>query len=126
MVLSAGQRLMISQSDLANPSTTLDGLSGKIDDAIRQNAFFIAHGGETYLSSLSEKATEKNLTGTVFSGGISPSGKYIEMTTPADGSVVSTETIDINGKISSPDIKKVTINGKEAKISPVDEIFFLK
>lgn len=126
MVLGAGQRLMISQSDLANPSTTLDGLSGKIDDAIRQNAFFIAHGGEAYLSSLSDKTTEKNLTGTVFSGNISPSGKYIEMTTPADGSVISTETIDINGKISSPDIKKVTINGKEAKISPVDEIFFLK
>lgn len=116
---------MISQSDLANPSTTLDGLSGKIDDAIRQNAFFIAHGGETYLSLL-DPNNKENSTGTVFSGSIGTSGKYLEITTPIDGAIISTEVVDINGKIFSQNLKKVTINGREAKISPVDEIFFLK
>jgi hypothetical protein len=35
-------RIMVSQSDLANPGTTLSSLSESIDDSIKQNAFFLA------------------------------------------------------------------------------------
>lgn len=53
---------MISQSDLANPATSLDSLAGTIDDGIRQNPFFISHDGESLLA-LSNASTSPTLTG---------------------------------------------------------------
>ena len=51
--LPAGRRIMISQSDLANPAASLENLAGSIDDGIKQNTFFILHHGMDLLTTLS-------------------------------------------------------------------------
>jgi hypothetical protein len=71
-VLKAGKKIMISKSDLANPGTTLDMLSGDIDDSIQQNPLFILKNGATLLSSITLSPSDsQTLTGsTTISGAI--------------------------------------------------------
>lgn len=129
-VLMPGKRIMISQSDLANPGTSLDSLAGSIDDGIRQNPFFISHNGESLLSDITKaSSTPEALSwSTVLSGSKlwGENTKYVEIISPVDGSSVATGTIAIEGKLLSKDVKKVVINGKEAIISPVNESFSVK
>lgn len=133
--LTSGKRIMISQSDLANTSNTLDSLSGPIDDAIKQNPFFIAHGGESLLSNIWKDATSSGANNAILTGSNSPilswsieqpNDKFIEITNPLDGSTVNTSTVTIEWKLLSKDIKKITFNDKEALISPVNQSFTLK
>ncbi len=127
-VLNPGKRIMISQSDLANPATSLDSLAGTIDDGIRQNPFFISHDGESLLA-LSNASTSPTLTGSSLnqSGSITwVANRYIEIINPVDGSIISTDTVTLEWKILSKDVKKIIINGKEAILSPVNESFSIK
>ncbi len=43
---------MVAHSDILNPNLSLESLSGPIDDAIKQNPFYIARNGEVLLGSI--------------------------------------------------------------------------
>ncbi len=123
--LDAGRRIMVSQSDLASSSTTLESLAGQIDAGIKQNAFFLSHNGETLLSNIKDSPT---LSGSSNSGWIIPSswsGGSIEMIYPTDGAMVPGK-IELSGKLIGKNVKKVTVNGIEASLSQVDESFKIK
>lgn len=129
--LPAGKRIMVSQSDLANPATTLESLAWTIDESIRQNAFFLMNKWNEILDSLSSKNNEwavstgswVSLSGTLLSG---LKTRTIEFIYPTDNAIITTLGIAITGKILSKDVRKVTINGKEASLSAIDEIFSIK
>ena len=135
--LSAGKKIMISKSDLANAGTTLDALTWPIDDSIRQNPLFILRNGGTLLWSLGHTSwwtgTLSNpslaLNGSISSGSLlinSPTTKYIEVTLPLDQTIINTPTVDISGRLLSKDIKRVTLNDLDAVLSPVNESFSFK
>jgi hypothetical protein len=46
---------MVSQSDLADPGTTLASLSDKIDDSIQQNPFFLSKKGPELLEKVKQE-----------------------------------------------------------------------
>ncbi len=128
--LEAGKRIMVSQSDLATSTMTLDSLSGPIDDGIKQNAFFLAHGWESILASIKQNTinttnsweTLRTLSGVSIANGT----KSIEITYPTDGMIISTTKVDISGKLLAKNIKKITVNGYEAILSQVNESFSIK
>lgn len=126
-VLPAGKRIMVSQSDLANPWTTLESLAGTIDDGIRQNPFFISHNGESLLSEIT-KTSSWSLSWSSLSGTkiLEENAKFLEIVNPVDGSIVSTDLVNIEGKVLSKDVKRVVVNEKDATLSPVNESFSIK
>lgn len=50
-------------------------------------------------------------------------GKFIEITEPKANTLIKTSSLTIMGNLLSKDVKKVTINNKDATISPVNETF---
>lgn len=130
-VLKAWKKIMISKSDLANPGTTLEMLSGDIDDSIQQNPLFILKNGSSLLTSLALNPSDsQSLSGSkTISGALigTPNwSNYISITTPLDGASITTASVDIAGKILSKEVKRVTLNDTDAIVSPVDESFMLK
>lgn len=133
-VLTAGKKIMISKSDLANPGTTFDMLSGPISDSLLQNPLFILRNGASLLQNTSEMSGGTISGATILSNSGSLSGsiigntssKYIEIVSPTDESTITTPTIDVVGKILSKDVARITINDVDAILSPVDESFGLK
>lgn len=100
--LPAGKRIMVSQSDLANPATTLESLSDDIGNSLSQIDLFIAHDGASLLSNTGTTETSSGIvvgSGLTLSGMIGSSGstiqsgKYIEVTSPIDGSVLTTPSV---------------------------------
>ncbi len=130
-VLTAGKKIMISKSDLANPGTTLDMLTGPIDDNLRQNPLFILRNGGSLLTAISWRPSTSSgiiLSGSTLSGKILSNAveKYIEIVSPRDQAIINSPTVDISGKMLSKDIKRVTFNDLDAIVSPVDESFSMK
>ena len=128
--LSAGKRIMVAHSDILNPNLSLESLSGPIDDAIKQNPFYIARNGEVLLGSITTGSGWDILSGSSISGNLIGTGliqqkntSYIQIISPEDGSQVTTATIKITGKLLSNEVKKVTINEVPSTISPVDMTF---
>jgi hypothetical protein len=120
--IQEGERIMVSQSNLVNPGTTLESLSGPIDDSIKQNAFFLARGGERLLEDIkSRKLSWWVQSGGVMSSGIIPSlsttGKYITILSPKDGSVVTWSTFVIKWIASWEVVKKVSLNERDISIT---------
>ena len=120
--LTAGSRIMVSQSNLVNPGTSLASLAGVIDDSIQQNPFFIAHDGQALLKANQVITSTGNIsTGSVFSGsslgltGTSP--KYISISSPLDGSIMTWSSIRIDGIILDTRVRRITINDKEASLT---------
>ncbi len=129
--LATGKRIMISQSDIENPDTTLESLSDDIGSSLDQVGIFIAHDGANILQSSMNNASQSwaTLSGSLIlswslsNTGTLGTGKFIEIDSPTDGSTLPTASVTISGKILSKDVKKVTVNDKEATVSPVDESF---
>ena len=127
--LSAGKRIMVAHSDILNPNLSLESLSGPIDDAIKQNPFFIARNGDALLNNLSGTGSitlsGNTLSGNLIGSGIiqPKNGPFIQIISPEDGSQVSTSSVKVSGKILSNEVKKVTINEISSVVSPVDMSF---
>ncbi len=116
--LSSGKKMMVSQSDLANPWVDLDALTDTIDDSIKQTALFLARDGDTLLASTATDITTQS--GTIVSNSGTESilnttdGKFISLTSPLDGALISGNSINIEGKILSPSVSKIMVNDIEA------------
>lgn len=119
-LLKAGNRIMVSASDLANPGLQLSSLVGGIDEGITSNTLFIRNDGKKLLSQLISTTTGSLLsnTGTTID---QPQG--ISILEPLDGSLATKSTIAIRGSIGSKDIVRVTLNDLDSVVSPVNSTF---
>jgi hypothetical protein len=113
-LLPSGKRIMVSQSNLVNPGTTLESLVEDIDDSMKQNPFFLARWGPALLEK--DKDTSPSSSGKTLTGSLSY-GKYLQVTSPSDGGVVTGSTVKVSGNILSPLVKKITINDASTTIS---------
>ena len=123
-VLKSWKRIMVSQSNLINPSVTLESLLGDIDESIQQNAFFLARNGKTYLDNVKLSPSEGTLSWTV--GGMLNSwalssqangNKFIMITSPVDGASISWWLLIVEWKTLSPQVKKIVINDQSVQVS---------
>lgn len=125
--LEPGNRIMIWASDLTG-TAPLSSLAWPIDESIMQNTLFIRNNGDSYLNQIHQNSTWwlLNNESTSSWAAINTKGAFIEITDPSDGSVTKSATISVMGKILSKEVKRVTINDKDASISPVNESFILQ
>lgn len=123
--LDAGNRIMIGASDIAS-NTPLASLAGAIDETITTYTLFERNNGAALLSQLAPKSSSTATGASLISSGASTSGHFIEITDPIDGSVAKTNTVTVMGKILSKEVKRVTIDDRDASVSPVSETFILQ
>lgn len=130
-VLSAWKRIMVSQSSLVNPWINLDSLIGDIDDSIQQNAFFLARNGKTLLEEVrsSSASTQSGTTiGSITWSESTPQNvwvtwKFIMITSPIDGAVLSWSTVIVEGKTLSQSVKKIVINDQTVPVNETSKSF---
>jgi hypothetical protein len=129
-ILGAGKRIMISQSNLLSPGTTMESLSGPIDISIEQNPLFISKDGKKLLRSLisasgsmmiSGSGTLVNQSGSVIDS--EKSGQYILISSPKDGGVITGSTLIVSGKILRKEVSRLVINEKSVIASTDKESF---
>ncbi len=120
--LKAGNRIMISASDLANPGLQLSSLVGGIDESIATNALIIRNDWIKLLSQISSMNT---LTGSITTntGEILSQSQNISIIEPLDWSIATKSIIAIRWSIGSKDIVKVTLNDIDTIVSPVNSTF---
>ncbi len=129
--LGAGKKITILNSEVKMPGLNLDDKIEIIDDSIRADDFFIRHGGNDLLQSIKNipnvTSTGKIIsnTGTII-GTIGTSDQDLQIMSPAHESISSKNTFDVSGVIKNSSVSKVTINNKEASVSPVDGTFVYK
>ncbi len=129
--LQTGNRIMIGKSDLVSGSTNLSSLAGPIDESIMQNELFTRNNWENLLKQVSSFSwTNQTTSGSITNetGVLSntTTNHVIEITDPIDGTIAKTNTITIIGNILSKDVKRVTIDDKDASVSPVNETFVMQ
>lgn len=128
--LGAGNRIMIGASDLVS-SESLSSLSWPIDESIMQNPVFTRNNGMIFLEQLKQKTAtwligSGELSSTISGSSSSLWWHYITIEDPLDWSIAKTNSISIMGKILSKEVKRITINDKDASISPVNEAFIFQ
>lgn len=130
--------IAISNSDLKDAKFQPEKNIRPIDSYLSTQDIFKRNNGDEVLKKYkteSEIATgsgedienteNKNEEGDTNTQSGSVSTKTITFTKPIDGSTSKTSTINISGTITSDDVARVTINEKEATVSPVNQTFTL-
>ena len=113
------------------PGLNLEDKVEIIDDSIRADDLFVRHGGNELLQSI-KSIVPSSASGKVMSdsgviiGSTTPSAQGLEIISPAHESISNKNTFDITGVIKNSLITKVTIDNKEASVSPVDSTFIYK
>lgn len=130
--LEPGNRIMIGASDLVS-ADPLSSLAGPIDENIMQNPIFIRNNGLDFLNQLN-KIPQNGMTSSwsgnqpwEWTGSLnSNKWQYVVINDPLDGSIARGTTISVMGKILSREVKRITLNDKDASISPVNESFIFQ
>lgn len=124
--LHAGNRIMISGSDLSNPGLQIGSLVGSIDESITQNQLFIRNNWKEILSNIVWSGSTN--TGTVIqnSGSTNTGESIITIIEPKNWSTIEKNNIIIRWSINSKEVHRVTLNNQEASISPVNKSFSLE
>ncbi len=120
-LLKAWNRIMLSATELSNPGLQIDTQVGTINDDIMNNAIFVRNNWKELLNSLVWIKVNTGTTETD-TGSISPPSE-ISFLEPIDWSLSTKTSIQIRWNINSKEIKKITLNDKEATISPVNDTF---
>ncbi|MDD2487031.1 MAG: hypothetical protein PHS92_01555 [Candidatus Gracilibacteria bacterium] len=123
--LGVGQKLTIMNNDLNDSSLNMNDKIEPIDDIFKTEDFFVKHNGGSYL--------EKESSGSVSGSGSSLSGslsqknqKLLIFNNPTDESTIDGSSLDVDGKIISQDIEKITLNDKEVSLNKPEMTFALK
>lgn len=136
--LKAGEKILISPSDVKNTQTKLSELVGPVDASLENLKIFTRNNWKQLLTdSLAagnteiapETASWETLSGSTTSTGLVSTGsttKYISFTQPVDGATIKTQTTTIIGTILSTDVARVTLNDIDAAVSPVNENFTME
>ncbi len=119
--LKAWNRIMLSATELSNPWLQLSSQAGSIDEDIMKNPLFIRNNWKNLLANMSGSISN---TGSINSDtGSIITNQVISFIEPIDWSLSIKTSIAIRWNIESKDIKKITLNDKEATISPVNSTF---
>ncbi len=120
--LKAGNRIMVSASDLANPGLQLSTLVGGIDESILESPLFVRNDGKKLLNNLLSPTTA---TGAAIAntGSTRSITQLINILEPIDGSLSTKATLPVRGSIGSADIVRVTLNDQDSVVSPVNSTF---
>jgi hypothetical protein len=129
--LNAGNRIMLRDSDIAEDAD-IGKFAWEIDESIAQNPLFLQNNWESILKEARSIRTGSwdivdtqswGLDAINGSGNISA---YVKITQPIDGSSVGSSKITVMGDILSKEVTRVTINDRDASVSPVNESFVLQ
>lgn len=131
VTVGVGQQITLLKNEMKEGMNLRDKVQ-PIDDFIRQIDFFLRHNGDTVLASASlhtGSGTAANGSGSIFtegSGSVRRSEKKIVILSPEDESTLETNKVTIEGKIMDTNVRKVTINERDASINPEENTFILK
>lgn len=125
--LNPGEKIMLRASDLTEWND-ITKFIGEIDESILSSTIFKNQWGETLLKNI------QTTPGNSWSGGensLAATGSenttdYIRITEPTNGSVIKDSRLTVMWEILSKDVKRVTINNRDASVSPVNETFVLQ
>lgn len=130
-LLSKWEKIVIMRNN-ANDETSDLGLSKEsIDDYIKNEDWFLKNNGSFYLSQLETTWTQSGVTlsGSTYSWALSQTswtfGNYITFDTIFDEAEVSTEKINISGKILDERVVTININGKNSQVDTQNKTFSL-
>lgn len=129
--IGVGQELTIMKSDLTNNTLQFSSKIAPLSDYIKTTDLFTRHNGDSLLSSINTGSGTETVS---IGSGMSTSGSLTAKSTktglviisPEDESTVDTSEVNIEGKFTSADITKVTINDKEALINKEQKTFAYK
>ena len=124
--LNSGMTVKLLASDLISPSWNIDSWMTRIDGSVMNMPIFVRNDGKNLLETAALSLSWSSLSWWVMgSGDLIPAngGKFIEITEPKANTLIKTSSLTIMGNLLSKDVKKVTINNKDATISPVNETF---
>ncbi len=122
--VASGQMISLLQSETKN--TNLGDKLAPLDDFVKQSSIFKRKDGATLLAA-SDSATV-DASGAITDNSTVPtvSNKVISITYPEDQMMVDNEKISVEGKILSPNVKRLTIGKQEAKILVDQNTFSIK
>lgn len=120
------QKLTIMNNDLNDPALSLNDKIEPIDDIFKTEDFFVKHNWWEYLE---KPSSSWSTNGSWSSSSLSLSqknAKIIIFNNPQDESSIDWSTVDIDWKVASNDVEKITIDDKEASLNKQDETFAIK
>lgn len=99
-----------------------------IDSFFRSETVYVKHDGDKYLlmGATGTEGSGSELTGTGLSIASPASSKGVVVTSPEDEASLETDTVDVEGKITNPNVVKVTVNEKDAKVDVEAKTFTFK
>jgi hypothetical protein len=121
--LKAGNRIMLSATELSNPGTQLSSQVWNIDEGITNNPLFIKNNGKILLSGLNGTSNISLATGSTIGSWNNIETQPLTFLEPIDGSISTKSALSIRWTINSKEIKRITLNDQEALISPVNSTF---
>ena len=125
--LHAGNRIMISGSDLSNPGLQIGSLVGTIDESITQNQLFIRNNWKELLTNLQSSGSTNTWTSNSSTGTSTPVGEsFVTILEPKNWAIIETPNIVVRWTINSTEVQKVTINNQETNLSPVNKTFTIE
>ncbi|EKE28619.1 MAG: hypothetical protein ACD_3C00037G0010 [uncultured bacterium (gcode 4)] len=121
------QKLTILNTDLTWENFKIEDKIEPIDDIFKESDFFTKHNWLNYLNA-NVTLPDWTWTGSsAWTGSSVVKGwKNIIITYPEDEATVEWNTVNIEGKISSTNVEKVTLNDKEASLNKEDKTFVAK
>lgn len=124
------QKLSILNNDLTDTNFKPEDKIEPIDDFFKQSDFFNKHNWSTYLNNISQDNTTWTWWDISWAtwtwNSIIKWWKTIMITYPEDEATIEDKKLNIEWKINSSNIEKVTLNDKEASIDKENKTFIAK
>lgn len=117
------QKLTLMNTDVSSADLSLDDKIEPIDDFFKEWDFFIKHNGSKLLST---KEDEQNWSWSTSWTWSTKWQKAMLITYPEDEATVDTNTINIEWKVISNKVEKVTLNDIEASLNKDEQTFVSK
>ncbi len=122
--VASGQMISLLQSETKNGNIG-DKLM-PLDDFVKQSSIFKRKDGASLLASSDLSSMSGSSTASWTVDLANTPNKVVSITYPEDQMTVDSDKVTIEGKILSPNIKKITIGKQEAKILAEQATFTLK
>ena len=119
-----GQKITILQSDLSKEDLNIQDDIEPIDDYFKEWDLYAKHWWQNYINQTN--ADDMSWTTTWSWTAAAKWGKILVFTYPEDEATVDTNVINIEWKITSSNIDKVTLNDKEVALNKDDMTFVAK
>lgn len=122
-ILKAGNRIMLSATELSNPWLQLSSQVWSIDEDIMNNPLFIKNNWKKILTTMSGVMSNSGSTWSLVESWSSIEIQPLVFLEPIDWSLSLKSSIQVRWNINAKDIKRITLNDKDTVISPVNNTF---